>query len=160
MTINNRDYIIKNLWRYNLKPEEFMLLMIIDYMEETNIHYDLNHLSNLTKLKKIEIENIIEELIYNKLLTMIDEKLIVTIDYNNGFKDIIDVFQDEFKRPLTNCEISIIQKWKNKYEEKLIIYALIEASIRNVYNLNYVKKILENWEVKGITAIDYEGGKR
>ena len=42
------------------------------------------------------------------------------------------------------------------YGQKLTEYAMREAAIREIYNLDYIGAILANWKEKNVTAELYE----
>lgn len=71
--------------------------------------------------------------------------------------DLIQIFESEFGRPLTPMEIEKLGAWINqdRYSPQLIEIALKEAVLNQVYNFNYIDRILRNWEKKNIkTAQD------
>lgn len=69
---------------------------------------------------------------------------------------LFELFEDEFKRPLTQIEIKRLFDWQQEHDEQLVVYALREASINNAYSFNYIDKILCEWQRKGMTAEKYE----
>ena len=60
--------------------------------------------------------------------------------------NIFDLFESEFKRPITSYELQRISDWLNHYDETTITYALRDASLRNILNFDYINRILENGE--------------
>lgn len=71
--------------------------------------------------------------------------------------DLIQIFESEFGRPLSPFEIERLGMWGNQdgYSPQLIEMALKEAVLNQVYNFNYMDRILRNWEKKNIkTAHD------
>ena len=58
--------------------------------------------------------------------------------------NIINVFQDEFHRVLTPMEKEILNDWKNKYTDDLIIKCLKEGVYNGVTSFRYINKILES----------------
>lgn len=70
--------------------------------------------------------------------------------------DLFELFENEFKRPLTQIELQRLSDWSREYDQQLIVYSLREASINNAYSFNYIDKILCEWQRKGMTAEKYE----
>lgn len=70
--------------------------------------------------------------------------------------DLFEIFETEFKRPLTQIELQRLSDWSREYDQQLIVYSLREASINNAYSFNYIDKILCEWQRKGMTAEKYE----
>ena len=46
------------------------------------------------------------------------------------------------------------------YDERRVICALNEAVCNEVCDLNYIERILQNWQQKGLSTEDLENGKR
>lgn len=66
--------------------------------------------------------------------------------------DLIQMFENEFGRPLSPIELESLGMWINQddYSPQLIEMALKEAVLNQVYNFNYMDRILRNWEKKNI----------
>ena len=64
----------------------------------------------------------------------------------------MELFEEEFGRPLSPNEMEKINEWNRDNEKKLIIFALREASAYGRLNFPYIDKILYTWKEKGITA--------
>ena len=75
--------------------------------------------------------------------------------------DIFTTFESEFGRTLAPMEYEIINSWLDTgYDKELIISALKEAVFNGVFKLNYIDKILYEWNKKGIkTPKDIEKDK-
>lgn len=68
--------------------------------------------------------------------------------------DIYPVFEQEFGRPISSMEYEIINAWLEKnYPEEMIIGALKEAVYNGVCKLNYIDKILYEWNKKGFKSM-------
>ena len=72
---------------------------------------------------------------------------------------LYDVFESEFARPLNQTEMQMLSDWIKCFDSKLILYALKEASMYRSLNMNYISRILESWQQKGITSTMVEEGK-
>lgn len=76
---------------------------------------------------------------------------------NNQEKpSLFEMFEDEFKRPLTQVEMQRLFDWQKEHGEQLVMYALREAILNNAYHFNYIDKILCEWQRNGMTAEKYE----
>lgn len=76
---------------------------------------------------------------------------------NNQEKpSLFELFEDEFKRPLTQVEMKRLFDWQQEYDEQLVVYALREASINKKWSFNYIGQILYEWQRKGMTPEMYE----
>jgi len=130
---------ISNELEFNL--EEIMNLF------ESLITKDILKLEN-KKINGMIVENINLEGLYNKLC-----KLIINEDEQEDKKQntIYDIFEEKFGRTLSPMEYAIIGGWLDlNYTEELILMALDEAIYNGVYKLNYIDKILFEWNKKGI----------
>lgn len=65
---------------------------------------------------------------------------------------LYQLFEQEFARPLSPMEFETIQCWleEDQYLPDLIVLALKEASLNQVYNFKYIDRILLNWERKNL----------
>ena len=164
--------IFNNYKRLNITEEELVILIfIIDLGNKISYNPDIfvNEL-NIEKFKVMELLNSLYEkkliniiveknkfnkteefisldLLYNKILNLFKE----TKDNNIENTDIFSVFEKEFGRTISPMEYEIIKGWINdKFSYELIIEALKEAVYNQVTNLNYIDKILYEWNRKGL----------
>ena len=106
---------------------------------------------DIIKIKNITNNNVREEYIcldelYNKLAL-----LLMQDNDKNKSTSIYDLFEKEFGRTLSPMEYQIIGAWVDSdFTEELIVQALKEAVYNGVYKLNYIDKILFEWNKKGI----------
>lgn len=78
-------------------------------------------------------------------------------ELNNQEKpSLFEMFEDEFKRPLTQVEMKRLFDWQQEHDEQLVVYALREASINKKWSFNYIGQILYEWQRNGMTAEKYE----
>ena len=70
-------------------------------------------------------------------------------------KDLVARIEKNFGRVLNPIELEMITDWlrKDHYSPELIHLALREALIRQAYNLNYIDKILLNWQKQNIQTV-------
>lgn len=65
-------------------------------------------------------------------------------------KNIFEIFEKEFSRPLSPIEYEMINAWVHSgMNEELIIGALKEATFNGVKNLRYIDRIIHEWGIKG-----------
>lgn len=126
-------------------------------MPINDILVTIEHLTdiNILRLKNKKIDGIIHEMID---LSNLYEKLMYSIindEENKEENNIFSVFEKEFGRTLAPMEYEIINGWlDSNYNEKLILEALKEAVYNGVFKLNYIDKILYEWDKKGIKSIN------
>lgn len=139
--MNNKDLTfnpkeISNELEFNL--EEIMTMF------ENLIMKDILKLEN-KKINGIIVENINLDSLYNKL------SCFVINEEETKETTIYDVFEEKFGRTLSPMEYAIIGGWLDlNYAEETIVMALDEAIYNGVYKLNYIDKILFEWNKKGI----------
>lgn len=69
---------------------------------------------------------------------------------------LFELFETEFKNPLSQMELQRLSDWSREYDRQLIVYALREAVLNKAFSFNYIDKILCEWKRKGMTAKKYE----
>ncbi|MFV0380239.1 MAG: DnaD domain-containing protein [Anaerorhabdus sp.] len=167
--VNKRDWIIENLEFLNLSPNEFQLINIIDFLNDFNDIITHELLCKKMCITKDELDNLLAVLMAKNYLSIKAHKAEVKFILDGLYetetakyegivnRDIYDLFENEFARPLTENELRKINEFLKKYEKKLVIYALREASTYKVLNIPYVEKILREWKSKGISIEKIEG---
>lgn len=155
----------------NLKLSEKELLLLIFFLNESNLYFDpkkiahffgydtneviilINSLcekgiitldSKIENEKRVEIINI--EPFYHKLSFFIMKENGTTKKNVNLF----DKFELEFGRTLSPIEYEKINEWVEMYPKEMIEGALKEAILNQVTSLRYIDKILADWQKKGI----------
>lgn len=58
--------------------------------------------------------------------------------------NLIELFETEFKRPLSQREVQTICDWQNEYEHDQIVFALRNAIIYQKTSIDYIGRILFN----------------
>lgn len=71
------------------------------------------------------------------------------------FSAVFSVIEKEFGRPLTGIENDKIKEWLEPlgYSPEIIFEALKRAVLRGVYNLNYIDRILLDWQKSNIRTV-------
>lgn len=102
--------------------------------------------------KQMDTYNLMPTFEKFNLLKEQDEKKQERTERELAIQRLFLTFQQEFGRDLTMFEHEILEKWleEDQYEPALIELALKEAVLNQVYNLNYIDKILLEWERKNI----------
>ena len=72
---------------------------------------------------------------------------------------LFNLFEKEFKRPLTQKEMETVSDWIKRIDSNLIIEALRYASMYKKVKLSYIDKILKNWVENNVTLAMIEEGK-
>lgn len=176
--IKNKDYIIrpflfKIIKENNLNINEILLLIYLTNQEHPEL--DLKLINKITTMNNEEIINSFNTLMEKNLISTniikngdrIDEEISLDGIYKlaatninkkitkNQEKNIFELFENEFARPLTPMEYELINAWiESGINEDLIKEALKEATYNGVNNFRYIDKILYEWGKKGYKNID------
>lgn len=176
--IKNKDYIIrpflfKIIKENNLNINEILLLIYLTNQEHPEL--DLKLINKITTMNNEEIINSFNTLMEKNLISTniikngdrIDEEISLEGIYKlaatninkkitkNQEKNIFELFENEFARPLTPMEYELINAWiESGINEDLIKEALKEATYNGVNNFRYIDKILYEWGKKGYKNID------
>jgi len=74
--------------------------------------------------------------------------------------ELFEIFESEFKRPLSSNESEKIIYWYNQVGSKYIIHGLREILIYKKMNINYLEKVLLGWTNNKITLEMLNEGKK
>lgn len=160
------------LYNYkNLNITELELIILIYLMDKKDLEFNPNKICEDLKIDIKDIMSSVENLTSNNLITLksiknnnvrvdvinldnlYDKLLYLVIEEEKETKetDIFTTFETEFGRTLAPMEYEIINSWLDSgYKKELIISALKEAVYNGVFKLNYIDKILFEWNKKGI----------
>lgn len=176
--IKNKDYIIrpflfKIIKENNLDINETLLLLYLTNQEHPEL--DLKLINNITTLTDEEIIIAFSSLtgkgLISTSITKDGDRVIEEIDLDGIYKiaasninkkevkkqekNIFELFEKEFARPLTPMEFEFINAWINSgMNEDLIKEALKEATYNGVSNLRYIDKIIYEWTKKGYKTVE------
>ncbi len=167
---NRRNWLMEQMEHLELTNNEFLVVLCIDYMNEFSQFIDIATLAKKLKLDGSFVDQILSDLISKGYLTMEmgNRSMIFNIDrvfmqkddatpcHSNEFKNLFALYENEFKRPLSQRESETLSEWIELYDLKLIEYALREAIIYNSVKFSYINKVLMNWKEDNFTAKDYE----
>jgi len=168
--VNRRDWILDHLEQLGLSPQETIMVLLIDFMNENRIPITIESLHTKTGQSTEEVNEVISLLCAKKYLEIRASARKVTFLLNGLFESdapreagvldssLFDLFESVFKRPLTQKDMEQITEWSHLYDKRLIILALREAGMYQVLKLPYVDKILRDWTVKGLSPEEIEKG--
>lgn len=175
-TLTVSEYVLMHHHQLGLSSEEFIV-----FLHFSNGEQNLQVIAQSMGKNDQEMLKIMQQLLQKQLLTM--EKIILPdgkIDIQYSFdplyqklvtlfmqfeeqknvitdnkKRVAETFEQEFGRSLTPMEITTIYDWIDidAYSEDLIIAALKEAVLAQVTSLQYIRRILENWQRKNIKTV-------
>lgn len=74
--------------------------------------------------------------------------------------ELFEIFESEFKRPLSSNESEKIIYWYNQVGSKYLIHGLREILIYKKMNINYLEKVLLGWTNNKITLEILNEGKK
>ena len=161
--------LIENYKQLKLTEKELIILIYI--INEKDITFNPKKISKDLNENLEEIMNIYESLITKDILKIDNTKVNgmrleqmnfdrlyvklshLIINEEDPVKEvtIYDTFEEKFGRTLSPMEYAIIGGWLDSdYSEEMIVLALDEAIYNGVYKLNYIDKILFEWNKKGI----------
>lgn len=174
--------LLSNYKELNINESELILLIYL--LNEKDLEFNPAKIANELNLELTDVMVNIDNLIKNNLVTIKSKKSdgvrkdIIDLDYlydkllylvineekeekEEKETDIYSIFETEFGRTLAPMEYEIISSWIDTgYSKELIISALKEAVYNGVFKLNYIDKILFEWNKKGIkNPIDIEKNK-
>lgn len=176
--IKNKDYIIrpflfKIIKENNLDINETLLILYLTNQEHPELDLDL--INSITTLNNEEIITAFSSLtgkgLISTSITKDGDRVIEEIDLDGIYKlaasninkkevkkqekNIFELFEKEFARPLTPMEYEFINAWINSgMNEDLIKEALKEATYNGVSNLRYIDKIIYEWTKKGYKTVE------
>lgn len=169
--IDRRTWILDHLQDLTLDPKEILVVLLIDFFNQQHISIDHELICEKLKISVDEVEDI---------FTSLSDKGYLTLDYQDGYlifniegifelskaanttvdRSLLEQFEMEFARPLSSSEMQRIIDMASMYDERRVICALNEAVCNEVSDLNYIERILQNWQQKGLSTEDLENGKR
>ncbi|MBE6118249.1 MAG: DnaD domain protein [Erysipelotrichaceae bacterium] len=159
--VNRRDWILDNLENLKLSPQELTVVMTIDFYNENRTDISMDILQKKTGLDMDELNRVVSVLCARHYLDIMASSRNVQFRLDGLFdtdtaKDIrvmdsplIELFEEEFGRPMTPNEMQKISEWNRIYPRKTIIHALREASAYQKRSMSYVESVLRNTGRKG-----------
>ena len=156
--VNRRDWVLDHLEFLGLTSDEIVLILLIDFMNEHGMVPDKIVLARKTGKTEDEVERIISILCMKNYLAIKAEGSNIHWDLSGLFStdvaraasivdsSLMDTFESEFGRPLSEKEMEKISDWSRSIDKKLILYALREASAQGKVDIRYIDRILHDWK--------------
>ena len=147
-------YILDNLKHFDLVSDEIIVVLVIIILQEKSMVVDINNIVKHTQLESKVVDDVITLLASKNYLEIKVDKGEVSFDLSGLFNmeeslnyevsELFKIFENEFKRMLTQNELVRLNEWLLLYPKDLIIDALRRASIMEKLDFNYINRILEN----------------
>lgn len=150
---NKMYWIFDEMENLNLDYTELCLILLIQYLNDTQTPISFDILKQKMKKSEEEVDDLFDQLHKKGYLEIevtpkgFDIRIDGLFQMENELhfeSNIFDLFETEFKRPLSSYELQRISGWLEHYDEKNITYALRDASMRSKLNFDYINRILEN----------------
>ncbi len=170
--INLSDWILDHINQLDLDTQETIVLLQLEYLIRKQKHIDPKLLSKQCNLSVKDFDKNLTSLIQKGYVKVLISEQSVGYELQNLFsktsaienksenRDILDIFEQEFKRPLSTHEIDKLNDWLMKIDYAYIVHALREAVIYQKVNFNYIDRILVSWLDKGLKLEDLDAGKK
>ncbi len=148
---DHRTWILENMAAVGLTMQETVIVLLIDLGNQYNEAISVEYLAKKSGSTNQEVDAIINSLFNKGLLTIKASGKKIIFDISNLFimrpsaiqsDDIFELFETEFKKPLSQNQMVRISEWLRIYDKDSIIDALREASINEKLSLSYIEKIL------------------
>jgi DnaD/phage-associated family protein len=168
---NRKNWILDENYRLDLNALETLVVLNIEHFNEFNLLIDLGLLANACHSTQIEIDKVLTKLINKGYLRieMVEDKVIYNTDglylsahvgKDDQSTDIIEIYENEFKRPLSATEIDKLNYWLSQLDYAFLVHALREAAIYRKLSFSYIERILIDWTKNKITLEQLNSGKR
>lgn len=169
---NKTFWIFDHLEDLKLDPQEILVVLVLNYLNETRSPIVPDIVSAKTGLDLDAVDTAFESLAARGYLTIDtrNKKLHFLLD---GLLDgapvgagkpiesgLISEFSTEFGRPLSPNEMERILQMEETHSEAVILRALDEASAYEKRSVGYVEALLAGWKARGLSDEDIESGKR
>jgi len=168
---DRKNWILEENYRLDIKPIETLVLLNIEHFNLYDLPIDLSQLAYVCHSNQAEIDQSLTLLIQKGYLKieMIQDKVIYNTDalyqqtnlkQDESTNNIVEIYENEFKRPLSASELDKLNYWLTQVEYAFLIHALREAVIYRKLNFNYIDRILMQWVKQNVTLEQLNSGKR
>ena len=169
--VSRRDWGLDHLELLGLSSDETTAVLMIDFMNEHNMDITIEDLAHKTNMDRKKVDETISSLCAKRYLKIQVAGGSVRFNLSGLYETdtakhervldsgLFDLFEEEFRRPLSQMEMSKISEWNRTTDRKLIIYALREASAYQSVSIPYIDKVLRSWKEKGLTPKMIEEGR-
>lgn len=169
--LNRIMWILDHLENLNVSCDEAMVLLVIQFCNDTGIPVSHEAIHQKTKLSIDQIESIFNSLSQKGFLRIdfVDGKIVFLLDglvHGTSMTgspletDLLSAFEQEFGRALSPNEMERILEMKNHFGQRMMMVALNDAIANEKLNLNYIENVMAIWKRKNYTEEDVERGKR
>lgn len=163
---DRRTYLLEHFDELSLNEKDLVLLLILDCMNSENECIDIKVLAKKTKRSETEVMDDLARLVKQHKLEVINTGRKICYSLRPIFEEdstikipqsLFDLFQEQFKRPLTAKEMDTLCEWMKEYEQEFIVCALREAVVYGKMNFRYINSILVRWKSENKTLEDING---
>ncbi len=160
--IDKKKFLLENYVCLGLTEKQLIILLLC-IGEDVTFVLDYDKIQNCMNIQASDVTAILSNLFASNKLS------VALLDEGDNIREVINcealfkensIQQETFNvfaniekiygKSLSNKEVDVISKWIsiNNYSEDKIIEAFGIASLKNVSNLNYIEKILENGTIE------------
>lgn len=169
--VSHRDWILDHLDLLGLSSDEAVVALMIDFMNEKRMNITVDDIAGHTGMSVEKADETVSLLCAKRYLQIQVNGGNVRFSLSGLFEtdvarsermldaSLFDLFEQEFRRPLSQMEMQKINEWNRTTDRTLIIYALREASAYSSLSMGYIEAVLNSWKQKGITPKMIEEGK-
>lgn len=168
---DRKTFLLEENDRIKLNPTELVVLLYIEHFNQSRQAIDLNLLASKMQINTTQIDQTMTGLIQRGFISLdiSDTGVNYRLDGVYQFEDkvestelksLVDMFGDEFKRPLTSNETEKLDYWLIKCGYDYVVHALREAVIYRQLKFPYIDRILNQWLKDELTLDDLNAGKR
>lgn len=164
--INRRNWILANCASLSLTMSEAFLVIMLDFMQECQLEINLTTLSKQINTTEKEVDQLLGSCMQKGYVAIQAVNGKIEFDLSGVFeaqqrniqvsKDIFTLFEQEFKRLLTEKEMAQLNNWSRLYHDQMIVYALREALLNNKLSFFQIDKILTKWKQEKVTVAELE----
>lgn len=159
--IHRRDWILDHYNQLRLTPETFLIVSLIDYANQNQLPVTNDWLAQKSKMKPEALDQAISQLLALKILKVettresvefnIEAIFSMSNPYEFVTQDLLERFEAEFARPLSQNELSRLNKLRSNYPEKSVIFGLKEAFVQGKLSMSYIEKVVHAHEQSKIS---------
>ncbi len=151
---SRRNWIMENLASLDLSAIQAVTVLMIDYKNEFRLPVSIETLAQSTGYREGEIDRTIAELCQKGYLSIKSTARKIVFDLSGLFedkpsnpdKDIFETFETEFRRPLSQKDMTMLAGWTKKYDEVTVLKGLREAVKYGKLSFEYIDRILVSRE--------------
>ena len=168
---DRKTFMLEENDRLKLNPIELVILLYIEHFNVCQRVIYLNLLATKMHISTIQVDQALTGLIQRGFVRLdisehgVNYRLDGVYQFEDKaesteLKSLVDMFADEFKRPLTSYETEKLDYWLVKCGYDYVVHALREAVIYRQLKFPYIDRILNQWVKDELTLEDLNAGKR